>query len=251
MDDHQISRTSGKTFNNNTYNAEVRKLKIEIKKLEKKHKEHERHMLDTQQQLEYLIISQSHESAFFGGSSGGTAPYYSYNGNELWKPPLPSKNDIHHYHSQSLNELQQQRANYWYTPYDMDYYYINHTPNNSYSNTSPSYHHPSSSSSKSKETYDYFTLPKKSNGLIKNESINSATNTPNSNRRYDKNGNSSFYPYEYQPPSYISSSSVIDGEKHYYQLQQRQHQLLYQSQYFEHPGTNLSKKKENKKRWTQ
>lgn len=237
MDDHQISRTNGKTFNNDTYNAEVRKLKTEIKRLEKKHKEHERHMLDTQQQLEYLIISRSYESALFGG--GGIAPHYPQ-----------SNNDIHHYHSQSLNEQQQQHANYWYTPYDMDYFYTNHTLNNSYSNKNSSFHHPPSSSSKSKEVYDYFTLPKKSNESIKNKSNNSATNTANSNRCYDKNDTSNSYLYGYQLPSYTSRSSVIDDENYYYQLQQRQHQSLYQNQYFEHPGTNLSNKKENKKRWT-
>ncbi|GAN06754.1 hypothetical protein MAM1_0135d06244 [Mucor ambiguus] len=231
-DDHQISYiTPGKTLNSDAYDAEVRKLRSEIKRMEKKHKEHKKHMLDAQQQLNYLITSRSYDSSFLSGSS---APQYT--NNEQWDPvPPPSSNaDTHHYYSQSLNE-QHYRPSYWYPAYDTDYYYNMHTPNNSYSTNTAPFHHVSSSS-KSNESYDYAHVPQKSNEVI-----------PSASHSFDINDSSNHYSYGYRPASY-ASSNLMDDESYYYHLQQRQHQLLSFGLYH---GYTPSGSKKNKKRWTQ
>ncbi|CEP16823.1 hypothetical protein [Parasitella parasitica] len=245
MDDHQIryasASNSQKMIDKGTYNEEVRKLKAEIKRLEKKHKEHERHMLDTQQQLEYFI-SRSCESTFFGNG----VPYYSYSSTSSNNEHYSSSTaDGHHYHSQSLNERRPQRGNYYYPPYDMDYYYTNQTPSNSYSNHASSFH---PSSCKSKEPYDYFTLPKKSNDSINHGSINATASSSGTSRRYDMNDNSNRYSYEYDPSSYVSNG-MMDDENYYHLLQQRRRQLLYYNQYLEQ-GFSPPRTRENNKRWS-
>ncbi|KAI8644885.1 hypothetical protein BD408DRAFT_412662 [Parasitella parasitica] len=245
MDDHQIRHTiagcSGKMIDKDTYNEEVRKLKAEIKRLEKKHKEQERHMLDTQQQLEYLIISQSYESTF----ANNDVPRYSYSSsnNEHYQS---SNIGNQHYHSQSLNERRPQRGNYWYPPYDMEYYYTNQTPSNSYSNHNTSFH---PSSCKSRDSYDYFTLPKKSNDSINHGSGNATASSSGTSRRYDMNDNSNHYSYGYNPSSYVSNGAMDDENYYYHSLQQRRHQLLYYNRYLEQ-GFSLPSKKENNKRWS-
>ncbi|CAO3639554.1 unnamed protein product [Mucor fragilis] len=231
MDDHQINYTiPGKTFNSDVYDAEVRKLRSEIKRMEKKHKKHERNMLDAQQQLEYLIISRSYDSSFLSGSS---APQYTQN--EQWEPTPSSKADAqHHYYSQSFNE-QHNRPSHWYSAYDTDYYYSMHTPNNSYSTNTASFRHVPSSN-KSNEPYDYAHVPQKSNEAI-----------PSASHRLDMNDSNNHYFYGYRPSSYASSNTV-DDESYYYQLQKRQHQLLSYGRYH---GYTPSSSRKSKKRWTQ
>ncbi|KAL9548559.1 hypothetical protein MBANPS3_005629 [Mucor bainieri] len=237
IDDHQISYTTpGKTFNSDAYDTEVRKLRSEIKRMEKKHKEHERHMLDAQQQLEYLIVSRSYDSSFLSGNSA-----LQYTHNEQWEPPLPppsSNGDARHHYSQSFNE-QHYRPNYRYPNYDTDYYYSMHTPNNSYStNTAPFRH--VSSSSKPNELYDYVHNPQKSNEKIPATSASHSFDNNDSNHHY--------YYGSYRPASYASSSNMMDDENYYYQLQLRQHQLLSYGRYH---GYTPSNSRESKKRWTQ
>ncbi|KAK4512828.1 uncharacterized protein ATC70_003536 [Mucor velutinosus] len=230
MDDHQINYTApGKTFNSDAYDAEVRKLRSEIKRMEKKHKKHERHILDAQQQLEYLMISRSYDSSFLSRSS---APQYTHN--EQWEPPPSSKADTHHYYSQSFNE-QQYRPSYWYPAYDTDYYYNVYTPNNSYPTNTASFRHVSSLN-ESNEPYDYAHVPQKSN-----EAILSASHC------FDMNDSNNHYFYGYQTPSYASSNAT-DDKSYYYQLQQRQQQLPSYGRYrgYTPPGS-----RESKKRWTQ
>lgn len=127
------SEQNGKAFTASptAYNAEFERLRTEIKKLEKTQKKHKRRelrmhqqMLDTQQQLDYLILSRSCESNRpYSYNQDLSSSYMSRNSDQAAKAASLSSTNY-----QFLPSQHQQRESYWYNSYGGDYYYSRQTP---------------------------------------------------------------------------------------------------------------------------
>jgi hypothetical protein len=235
------------------YNAEFERLRTEIKKLEKSQKKHKQRelrmhqqMMDTQQQLEYLIQSRSYESnrpcSYHNHESSTWNQYMNRNTNDTTTKATNSSSSNYQF-----TPSQHKQDPYWYNSYG-GYYYMNETP----------YHHQSYGGYlSSSEPEDYY---QEQNEYDRNMATSLPTNFTSSiaipiSKYYNRNSKSLD---NYYPSYYSSSALATENERNYYF---QPHSQMYPYDYSQHNedinNTNSratvipKNNSKNKKRWTQ